>query len=129
VLHAQDHAENIRVERLGIAFRALVRDRANLALGASIVHRDIETAKLCDGLVEQSANVILLADVGADEFGLRTQRTQLFNERLASLITPTGNDDIAPFLAKATAAERPMPVRAPVIKTTCMFIALLLMTD
>ena len=44
VLHAQDHAENIRVERRGISFRAfrgLVRDRANLAFGASIVHRDI----------------------------------------------------------------------------------------
>jgi hypothetical protein len=37
VLHAQDHAENIRVERCGIAFRGLVRDRANLAFGASIV--------------------------------------------------------------------------------------------
>src|SRR5713226_1207026 len=36
----------------------------------------------------------------------------------------------APFLAKATAAARPMPVRAPVIKTTDLFIALLLtLTD
>src|SRR5712691_9722977 len=32
----------------------------------------------------------------------------------------------APFLAKATAAARPMPVRPPVIKTTGLFIALLL---
>jgi len=43
-LHAQDHAENIRVERRGISFRSfrgLVRDRANLAFGAGIVHRDI----------------------------------------------------------------------------------------
>ena len=41
VLHAQDYAENIRVERRGIAFRGLVRDRANLAFGAGFVHRDI----------------------------------------------------------------------------------------
>ncbi|MDB5406509.1 MAG: hypothetical protein JWL84_1421, partial [Rhodospirillales bacterium] len=47
VLHAKNHAENIRVERRGIAFRALVRDRANLAFGPGIVHRDIETAKPC----------------------------------------------------------------------------------
>src|SRR2546428_435476 len=40
VLHAQDHAEDVRVERRGIAFRGLVRDRANLAFGAGIVHRD-----------------------------------------------------------------------------------------
>src|SRR6202047_657634 len=100
VLHAQNHAENIRVERRGIAFRALVRDRANLALGASIVHRDIETAKPCDGLVDQSADVILLADVGVDELGLRTQRAQLLGERLAGLITPAGNDHLRALLGE-----------------------------
>src|SRR6266446_6187108 len=35
----------------------------------------------------------------------------------------------APSLAKARAVARPMPVRAPVIKTTGLFIALLLVTD
>jgi hypothetical protein len=87
VLHAQDHAENIRVERRGIAFCGLIGDRANLAVGAGIVHRDIEPAKPCDGLVDQSADVTLLADVGVDELGLRTERAQLLNERLAGLIT------------------------------------------
>src|SRR6202043_4236763 len=62
VLHAQDYAENVRVERRGVAFRGLVRNRANLAFGASIVHCDIETAKPCDGLVDQSAYVILPAN-------------------------------------------------------------------
>src|SRR5439155_17814777 len=33
----------------------------------------------------------------------------------------------APSLAKAKAVARPMPVRAPVIKTTGLFIALLLL--
>ena len=40
-----------------------------------VVHRDIETAKPCDGLVDQGADVILLADVGVDELGLGTERT------------------------------------------------------
>ena len=93
VLHAQEHAENIGVERRGIAFRGLVRDRASLAFGAGIVHRDIETAKPCDGLVDQSADVILLADVGVDELGLRAEERELLNERLAGLIAPTGDDD------------------------------------
>src|SRR6202023_368680 len=62
MLHAQDHAENIRVERRGVAFRGLVRDRANLAFGAGIVHRNVETAKPGDGLVDQSADVIVLAE-------------------------------------------------------------------
>src|SRR2546430_11679769 len=38
------------------------------------------------------SDVTLLADVGVDEFGLRTERAQLLNERLAGLITPTGDD-------------------------------------
>jgi hypothetical protein len=94
VLHAQDHAENICVERRGIAFRGLVRDRTNLAFGAGIVHRDIETAKSRDGLVDQSA------DVGVDELGLRTERAQLLDECLAGLITPTGNDHLRALLGE-----------------------------
>jgi hypothetical protein len=49
---------------------------------------DIETAKPCDGLIDQSANVIFLAVVGVDELGLGTERAQLLNERLAGLFTP-----------------------------------------
>jgi hypothetical protein len=107
VLHAQDHAQNIRVERRSIAFRGLVSDQPNLAFGASIVHRDIETAKPCDGPVDQSADVILLADVGVDEFGLRTERAQLLNERLAGLITPTGNDHLRALSGKSDGGGAP----------------------
>jgi len=51
-------------------------------------------AKPRNGLVDQGADVIFLADVGIDELGLRTQRAQLFSERLAGLIAPTGNDQL-----------------------------------
>src|SRR4029077_19714767 len=59
VLHAQDHAEYIRVERRGHAFRGLFRDRADLAFGAGVVDRDIETAKPREGLVDQVADFIV----------------------------------------------------------------------
>ena len=55
---------------------------------------DIETAKPRDRLVDQGADVIVLADVGVDKLGLRTERAQFFNERLADLITPAGNDHL-----------------------------------
>ena len=93
VLHAQDHAENIGVERRGIAFRGLVGDRANLAFGAGVVHRDIEAAKPLDGLVDQSADVVLVADVGMDEFGLGAERTESFDQRLAGLALAAGDND------------------------------------
>ena len=107
VLHAQDHAEDVGVERRGIVFRGLVRDRANLAFGASVVHRDIETAKPCDGLVDQGPDVILFADVGVDELGLRTERAQLVNERLAGLVTPTGNDHLRALLGEGDGGGAP----------------------
>jgi hypothetical protein len=110
-LHAQDHAENIRVERRGIALRGLVRDRANLAFGASIVHGDIETAEPCDGLVDQSADVILLADVGVDKLSLRAERAQLLNQRLAGLIMPTGDDHLRAFLGEGEGSGAPDPCK------------------
>src|ERR1700729_956403 len=59
VLHAQDDAENVGLERRGKFFRGLVRDRADLAFGGGVVHRDIETAKPRDGLIDHSADIIL----------------------------------------------------------------------
>jgi hypothetical protein len=93
VLHAQDQAENVRVERRGIAFRGLVRDGADLALGAGIVHCDIETAKPCDGLVDQVADFIVPANVGLDEDGVGAQAAQLGLESLALRFPATGNDE------------------------------------
>jgi hypothetical protein len=129
VLHAQDHAENIRVERLGILLRALVSDRADLAFGASVVDRDIQTAKPRNGLVDECANVTLLTDVGVDELGLPpNERSSLASAWPASSRRPA-TTTFAPCLAKARAAARPMPVSAPVIKTTDLFILRLLLTD
>ena len=107
VLHAQDHAENIGVERRGIALCGLIGDRPNLAFGAGIVHRDIETAKPRDGLVDQSADVFVLADVGVDELGLRTERAQLLDERLADLVTPTGDNHFCALLGEGDGGGAP----------------------
>jgi hypothetical protein len=100
MLHAQDHAENIRVERRGVAFHGLVRDRADRAFGRGVVHRDIDTATPCDGLVNQSADVMLLADIGVDELGLRTEGAQFLGEHLAGLVTPTGNNHLRALLGE-----------------------------
>jgi hypothetical protein len=94
VLHAQDHAENIGLERRSKAFRGLIRDRTDLPFGRSVVDRDIETAKPRDGLVDHGANLVFLADVGVDELGFRTERAQLLDEGLAGLIAPAGHDDL-----------------------------------
>src|SRR3984885_10921360 len=67
VLHAEEHAEDICVERLGIGGGTLVLQGTDLTFGSRIVYRDVETAEPFDGLVDQSADIILHADVGMDE--------------------------------------------------------------
>jgi hypothetical protein len=100
VLHAQDHAENVGLERRRKAFRGLVGNRTDLTFGRSVVHCDIEAAKPCDGLVNQCTDVILLANVGVDELGFGTRRAQLFNKGLAGLVTPAGNDHLRAFFGE-----------------------------
>ena len=77
------------------------RNWADRTFGGGVVHRDIETAKPCEGFIDHGADVILLANIGVDELGLRTERAQLFNERLAGLITPTGNDHVGTLLGES----------------------------
>jgi hypothetical protein len=81
---------------------------------------DIETAKPRDRLVDQGADVIFLADVGVDELGLRTERAQFLTSALPASSRRPATTTFAPFLA--TAAARPMPVKAPVINTTGLLI-------
>ncbi len=78
----------LRITPRTITFRGLVDDRADLAFGASIIHRDIEAAKPRDGLVDQSADVILLAHIGADKIGLGAERAQDFDKLLALFVAP-----------------------------------------
>src|SRR3984957_16765304 len=73
MLHAQDYAENIGLERRGKTFRRLVRERADHPFRGRVVHRDVETAEPRDGLVDQDADILLLAHVGVDELCLRTE--------------------------------------------------------
>jgi hypothetical protein len=95
-------------------------------LSTAIVHRDIETAKPCDGLVDRVADFLAAANVGLDEDGFGTQAAQLGFESLALRFPAAETRRLAPSFVKARAVARPMPVSAPVIKTTGLFIALLL---
>jgi len=70
---------NIGLERRGKAFGCLLRDQTAIGLRfAALFHRYIETTKSCDGLVDHGADVVLLADVGFDELGLRNRNKTQF---------------------------------------------------
>src|SRR5580704_16391858 len=98
MLHTQEHAENIGVEGRGVAFRGLVRDRADLALGARIVHRDIEAPEALDRAVDEPTDIVFLAHIGLDEFGFGTMRTEFTDQCLTGIrLSPRNNDAMARF--------------------------------
>jgi hypothetical protein len=93
----EQHAEDIGIEGRGVALRGLVGNRAGLAFGAGVVDGDVEAAEPGDGLVDELADVVLVADVGTHELSFRAQRTQLGDQRSACVIAAAGNDDIRAF--------------------------------
>ena len=53
------------------------------------------------------ANSSVLADVGADEVGLGTERAQLLDERLAGVIAPTGDAHFRALLGEGDSVGPP----------------------
>src|SRR5260370_41786282 len=51
----------------------------------------------------------LLADIGVDELGLRTEGAQFLDERLARLVTPTGNDHLRALFGERDGGRAPDP--------------------
>jgi hypothetical protein len=123
VLEAQHRAKNIGVEDRPVAVRGLTAQRAGLAFGARIVDRDIETPETRDRTVDEVAHVVFFSDIGADEFRLGAGTTKLGDKLAARLVMTARNDD-ALLRAKANAVARPIPVSAPVIRTTGGFMRL-----
>ena len=100
VLHAEQRAENVRVEGRGITFCRLLGDRARLALGAGIVDCNIEAAEAGDGPIDEIAYLFLVTDVGGDEFRVRAKRLQLGREPLANILASASDDETRAFLCE-----------------------------
>ena len=94
-------------------FSAVPVKRVNMPVsvgpGATAFTRipDLAISSATDGLVDHGADVILLADVGVDEFGLRTERAQLLHKRLAGLITPTGYGNLRTLFGEGNGGGAP----------------------
>jgi hypothetical protein len=97
MFQAEEYAEHIGIEGGGIALRGLRYDRARRALGAGVVDGDVETTEPGDSLVHQILYVILVANVGANELSLGTERAELRGQRLTGVVAAAGNDEIGAF--------------------------------
>jgi hypothetical protein len=126
MLHAEQRAEHVGVEGGGIRVGGLLRHRARLAFGAGVVDRCVQAAEARDGPIDQFPHVVLVANVGAEEFDFSAECTQLSRELLAGLLVATGDNDAVAFPRERKSRRAPIPVSAPVIKTTGVSITLLL---
>src|ERR1700685_939777 len=122
MLHAEQRAEDVGVEGVRVALGGLLRDRAQLAFGARVVHGDIATPKratvLSTRLRTSSSWRTSVRQYSASAPKARSSSANFWPTSSCRPATTAR----APLRAKAIAAARPMPVRAPVIKTTGVFI-------
>ena len=93
MLQAKKDAQDVGVERGRIGLGRLLRDRAGRALGSRIVDRDIEPSEPVDRPIHQAADLILVPDVGLDEFRLRAKGANFFREFHSGVRPPAGNDN------------------------------------
>jgi hypothetical protein len=93
VLHRQQHATDIDVADLMVVlYRLLGGEQTELALGAGVVERDVQSAEGADGLFDERHDVILPGDIGLYEQGVSTGRSDLPGD-LLSLGNPAAGDD------------------------------------
>ena len=109
MLHAEQRAEHIGIERRGVAVGGLLRHRAGLAFGAGAVDGRIQTTEARDGLIDQVAHIVLAAHVGADELRFAAELAQLSSQRLAGVLMAAGNDDAVAFPRKSKGRCTPNP--------------------
>src|SRR6266446_86626 len=75
-----------------VLYRLLGGEQTELALGAGVVERDVQSAEGADGLFDERHDVILPGDIGLYEQGVSTGRSDLPCD-LLSLGNPAAGDD------------------------------------
>src|SRR5260370_42241172 len=101
MLHAEKCAKDVGVKGGGVTLGGLFRYRAGPALRARVIDGGIQAAKALDRMINETAHIVLMAHVGADEFGFGTQLAE-FGFQLATLLfAPAGNDDASSFLRES----------------------------
>src|SRR5262249_62335334 len=75
-------------------------EQAELALGASVVERDVQCAEGAHGLLDERDDVILSGDISSHEQGASTGRSNLLRELLSLGNAAAGDDHIRAFFGK-----------------------------
>src|SRR5258706_12429746 len=101
MLQAQQRAQHVGVEGGSVALSGLLSYRAWLAFGTSSIDGHVQVAKPLDGPVNQTADIVFVAHVGADIFSLNAKRTQLGDQGIARVVAPPADDQVSAFARKS----------------------------
>src|SRR5207247_3867594 len=71
------------------------------------VDRCVQAAEARDGPIDQVPHVVLVANVGGDEFDFSAESTQLSRELLAGLLVATGDNDAVAFPRESKSRRAP----------------------
>src|SRR5216683_1310103 len=93
MLHAQERTENVGIEGGRIAFGCLLRNRAGLAFGSGRVNSHIEATEARDGLVDEAAHIIFMADVSAPILCLGADLAEFSDQFLAGFVASARDND------------------------------------
>jgi hypothetical protein len=100
VLHAEERPQHVGIEHRSVALGREFRQRTDFALGAGAVDCYVETAKAGDGAVDQIADIVLEADISADELRLGAGGKKLGGQCLAFRLAAAGDDDLGAILGE-----------------------------
>src|SRR5262249_57330474 len=75
-------------------------EQAELALGASVVERDVQCAEGAHGLLDERDDVVLSGDISSHEQGASAGRSNLLREFLSLGNAAAGDDHIRAFFGK-----------------------------
>src|SRR5258708_10594122 len=73
VLHAQQHTQYVAVESSGVALCGLVCNETPQSFRPSVIDCNIQASETLDRLIHKVTHVIVIADVGMNKNGLRSE--------------------------------------------------------
>jgi hypothetical protein len=93
MLHAQECAENVGIEGGGIALGGLLRYRTRLAFGSGGVNSHIQATEARDGLIDEAAHIIFMADVSAPILCVGADLAKFSGQFLAGFVASARDND------------------------------------
>src|ERR1700687_649374 len=100
MLHAQQHAQYIGIERGRVKLCCLLGYESPRPLSRSVVDGNVQAAKMLDRLIHQVAHVLFNAYICANKLSLGPECPEFRYQFLSFFIATTGHDNLSPLLCE-----------------------------